>query len=148
MTLMPSYERSTALALRYTADALPPDEALLADAITFAGLLGCWVAGLLGCWVAGLLGVIYDSQDTGQAPEAVSPEVAAAMQLVDEVAKPLRKRKGTGQGFGLTAGERRAVEICAMTHAVTYLKERGYITKDVSAAESYDLLATDAVGQE
>lgn len=130
--LGPSYERSTALAIRYTVDELPSNETLLADAIAFAGLLG----------------VIYDSQDTGQAPEAVTPEVAAAMQLVDEVAKPLRKRKGTGQGFGLTAGERRAVEVCAMSRAVTYLNERNYTTKDVSATESYDLLATDTNGQE
>lgn len=130
--LGPSYERSTALAIRYTSADLPSSEQLLADARMFAGLLS----------------VIYDAQDTGQAPEAVAPEIAAALQLVDEVAKPLRKRKGNGQGFGLTAAERRVVELRAMWLADTYLKECGYITKDVSATDSYDLLASDSQGQE
>jgi len=130
--LGPLYEQSTALAIRYTTDNLPSSEQLLKDAISFARLLG----------------IIYAAQDTGNAPETVSPEIFAAMQLMDEVTKPLRKRKGTGQGFGLTAQERHAVELCAMSRAEAYLHESGYTTTDVSASESYDLLATNGQGQE
>lgn len=130
--LGPSYERSTALAIRYSIDALPLADQLLEDAKLFSQLLA----------------TVYDAQDTGNAPEAPAPDIAAAIQSIDKIANPLQTKKRTGQGFGLTAPERRAVEQRAMSQATFYLEQLGYTTKDVSASESYDILATDTAGQE
>jgi len=130
--LGPSYEKSTALAIRYSINAFPSEEQLLEDAKLFSQLLAA----------------VYDAQDTGNAPEAVAPDIAAAIQTINKLANPLQTLKRTGQGFGLTVQERRAVEQQAMSQATAYLEQLGYTTKDVSALESYDILATDASGQE
>jgi len=70
-------------------------------------------------------------------------DVALGDQDIEEIitiAKPLRR--GRSQGRRLNAAERRAVELRAMTVAREYLERTGFTVKDVSAQESYDLLAT------
>lgn len=127
--LSPAYARSTVAAIRYTKDNLPDDQQFLRDAVVFAALLG----------------KIYEAQDLGRAPEAAPPELAAALQALDEVSNPLKRRKG-GQGFGLSAQERKAVELHAMGLATKHLSSHGYEVKDVSGSESFDLQATDHKG--
>jgi len=51
-----------------------------------------------------------------------------------------RSSKVRGQGFGLNAAERRAVEVRAMYLAKAYLSDHWGIVKDVSATSSFDLL--------
>lgn len=71
-------------------------------------------------------------------------DVALGDQDIEEIftiAKPLRK--GRSQGLGLTAAERKAVEMRAMAVAREYLEGIGFTVKDVSLTESYDLLATN-----
>ncbi|KPA87828.1 hypothetical protein PF66_05786 [Pseudomonas asplenii] len=60
------------------------------------------------------------------------------------IAKPLRNRAGK-QGRGLTAQERRVVELQAMALAMQYLVGQGYELRDTSATESFDILAKRAV---
>jgi len=69
----------------------------------------------------------------------VSPGERDAAEIVDIVA-PLRVQRRR-QGMGLTATERKAVELRAMELAANYLKELGYQYKDTSNRESYDFLA-------
>lgn len=86
------------------------------------------------------LGEIYLAQlDQRDVPPG---EQAAA--AIEEIAKPLKRR--VGQGIGLTAPERKAVELRAMVLAVEHLTQLGYQCKDTSATESFDLLA-DKAGQ-
>jgi hypothetical protein len=60
---------------------------------------------------------------------------------VSQISRPLRRRAGR-QGFGLTAPERRAVELRAMALALEFLRAEGYICQDTSASESFDIIAT------
>jgi len=69
----------------------------------------------------------------------VSPGDRDAAEIVEIVA-PLRTQKRR-QGIGLTAAERKAVELRAMELAASYLKSLGYQYKDTSSKESYDFLA-------
>lgn len=90
--------------------------------------------------MAELLGLLYDQQDLGREPEAVSPEVAASLEAVNAIARPLSR--GRGQGYGLTAEERKSVELQAMSVARISLEGMGYDVEDVSASQSFDLKAT------
>jgi hypothetical protein len=58
-------------------------------------------------------------------------------ELVEEIANPLRKRGG--QGRGLSAGERRAVERRAMDLAIAHYKQSWGDVKDVGSTECFDL---------
>lgn len=82
------------------------------------------------------LGEIYlaqlDQRDVSQGDQDAEEIIA--------IAKPLRR--GRRQGQGLTAAERKAVELRAMTLAIEYLKGQDYDCKDTSASESFDVLAT------
>lgn len=73
-------------------------------------------------------------------------DVSPGDQDAEEIAvitKPLKNRVGK-QGRGLTARERRAVELHAMALAIQYLDEKGYELKDTSATNSFDILAKRA----
>ena len=50
----------------------------------------------------------------------------------------------TGQGWGLSGPERKAVEMHAMRLARAHYEDKGYQVQDVSGNESYDLLCTNA----
>ncbi len=69
----------------------------------------------------------------------MSPGDQAAVEI-SEIAKPLRKSYRR-QGRGLSAAERTAVELRAMTLAIQELQERGYYCEDTSRSESFDILA-------
>lgn len=60
---------------------------------------------------------------------------------VTAIVNPLRRRSGA-QGFGLSAKERKAVESQAMALAVGYLEMEGFVCKDMSSTESFDILAS------
>lgn len=71
------------------------------------------------------------------ADAAVSSEALEAEQLVRA-----RGVSGTGQGFGLSASERRIVESHAMALAIRYFEPEWNSVQDVSATSSYDLLCS------
>ena len=77
----------------YPRDELPSDETFEADANAFAVLLGH----------------LYNAQDFGFVPGAPAPEVIEAIAVAEAVSKG-KSAGPTGQGFGLTQSERRAVE--------------------------------------
>ena len=86
------------------------------------------------------LGEIYlaqlDQRDVSQGEQD--------LEEVTAIAKPLRASTRRRQGFGLSAVERKAVELRAMELAIQHLNNAGYKCKDTSSTESYDLLATTA----
>ena len=68
-------------------------------------------------------------------------EADQAQLDVENVLRPSRN-KGSSQGYGLNAKEKRAVELRAMEVADQWLIENGYATKDTSANRSYDIQST------
>lgn len=116
-TLGDAYERSTVLAKWYPVGTVPDDNQLYTDAEHFAGLLRR----------------IYDGETLGRAPQTLPPEAVA----VERVAAGPAKRTGA-QGFGLSATERRAVELQAMALAKQHLLQHGWRVTDVSADHPYD----------
>jgi hypothetical protein len=117
-TLGDAYERSTVLAKWYGTDDMPSDDHLYGDLERFAGLLRR----------------IYDAHNLGQAPSTLPPEIIAVVRTA------AGKSSGGGQGYGLTAAERKAVEIQAMSVAKQHLKGLGWSVQDVSADRPYDFL--------
>lgn len=70
-------------------------------------------------------------------------DVSPGDVLTEEIAllsRPTRDRK-KAQGIGLSAAERRMVELQAMDLATSLLNSLGYACKDVSNNESFDILA-------
>lgn len=88
------------------------------------------------------LTIVYEQERTGKSPVLESPDLSAAREAIDEIARP-RKRTSKGQGRGLTHPERQAIELRAMSIAEIELKRLGFedIT-DKSRTESYDFSAT------
>ena len=122
--LASSYEKSTALAKLYQMDELPTDEELSDDLLLFGELLGR----------------IYDLEDKGRSPNEAYHEREGVQSEIRDIQRG-HVARGRSQGFGLTAPERKAVEMRAMHLASSYLKAEGYRIKDVSAKESCDYLA-------
>lgn len=121
------YERTTAFSKFYPVDDLPDDERLQKD---------------LGQAV-GLLGQLYHAIELGRAPETVAPELQEAQQQLEAIASPRRSRTGGGQGFGLSAAQRKVIEDRAMHLAKAWLEANGYEDiQDVSATHSCDFTAT------
>lgn len=121
--LSQQFERAMALARRYVAGSFD-EEPFWTD-----------VEHLCRCLI-----IVYEAERLGKAPDARTPEeIELALALQD------RTRAGRGQGRGLTAPERRAVELCAMEAAERALVARGYTSvKDTSASKPYDFEATKA----
>lgn len=69
----------------------------------------------------------------------ISPADQDAIQIA-EITKPLLKR-GYGQGIGLSAQDRKAIELHAMEMAFNYLKEQGFTCVDTSSNQPFDILA-------
>lgn len=84
------------------------------------------------------LNAIYRAQLGERDISAGEQDVAAIITL----AKPLSRSRR--QGFGLSATERRAIERQAMKLAHERLSAEGYTCRDVSATESFDILAAKA----
>jgi hypothetical protein len=121
-----AYERGTVCSKFYDAANLLDEYVLLEDLKSFIRLLR----------------ILYDADDLGRSPENREPEVRAAEQLTEVLAAPLRSRGRNGQGFGLTAEERRVVERQAMDVAHAHLVSAGYVVEDVSKRRPYDFVAT------
>lgn len=69
----------------------------------------------------------------------LAPGDQDALEL-SSIAHPLRRRS-RGQGIGLSAPERKAVELHAMNLATDFLASKGFSCRDTSATESFDILA-------
>lgn len=123
-TLALAYEKSCLAAYYYPMASIPSDAAIQRDMLVLADLLGR----------------LYRAERLGLAPHSPSPDVRDADEAINGIAKP--SAPSIGQGFTLTAPERRAVEIRAMGLASAYFQSKGFSIKDVSATESFDLLAT------
>ena len=87
------------------------------------------------------LTVVYEQERTGKSPVLESPDLIAARDAIDEIARPL-KRTSKGQGRGLTHPERQAIELRAMAIAEIELKRLDFeAITDKSRTESYDFSA-------
>lgn len=126
-SLAKAYERTTAVSKTYPLEEIPANEELEADLARALGLLG----------------QIYEAINHGAAPESESPEILDAQLFIDEVANPIKgKTAYGGQGFGLNAEQRRAVELRAMDVAREWLSESGFESiTDTSAKHPYDFTA-------
>ncbi|WP_255345830.1 MrcB family domain-containing protein [Streptomyces chartreusis] len=125
------YEPGNVLAIAYERDQLPSQETLLADLH----------------FMAGLLGTLYKAERlTPYIPGDPTPEVVEAEQSAAKTAGR-RTRNGSrpsrsGQGFLLTAAERRAIEHHSVRMATVHFENQGWKVKDVGDKESFDLLLT------
>ena len=119
-----AYEKSTVACIWYSADAMPDDARLFADAVAFARLLG----------------MLYDADDLGRSPDSIEQEALAAQSLIRS-ASSIFGGEAKGQGFGLTLAERMAVERYAVKVAHEHLSSKGYQVRDVSSTRPYDFIA-------
>jgi hypothetical protein len=78
--------------------------------------------------------------DADEAEPTQNPEVAAAHEMLDELAG----RPSHSQGFSVSVESRRALERHAMELAEEYYRERGWQVENVAAHASFDLLCTRA----
>jgi hypothetical protein len=117
--LGPSYEAGTVVAIPYHRDSIPAPDELRADAI----------------FMATLLGEIYRAEETVPSPGSVAPEIRELIESAERVAGKRIK----GQGFRLSAAQRKVIEDHAMSLARMELTSWGWSEiKDVSAGKSYD----------
>jgi MrcB-like, N-terminal domain/Domain of unknown function (DUF3883) len=87
------------------------------------------------------LTVLYEQERIGKSPVQEPPDLAAAREAIEEIARP-RKRSGRGQGRGLSHPERQAIELRAMAVAKQELARLGFeAITDKSRTESYDFSA-------
>lgn len=125
--LSKAYESTTAFSKTYDRASLPDDATLAADAARAVNLLG----------------ELYRAQELGAAPYSEPPEVIEVVAAVENLSRPGAPAKpGNGQGFGLSAVERAAVEKRAMDEALVWLEANGFTkVRDVHASHSCDFLA-------
>lgn len=120
-----AYQKSSAVALWHARNQIPDDQKIEAELVAFAGLLRN----------------IYNAADLGRAPGSAPPDIAASRAAIESIARPRSDpRRNKGQGFGLSAEERRTVEIHAMKLAEEQLVREGFELRDVSRTHSYDFI--------
>jgi hypothetical protein len=85
---------------------------------------------------AEILRIIYSAQVDGR---ELSPADQVELQILD-ITRPASNSR-MGQGFGLTAPERKAVEMRAMDVSETWLLGEGYKVKNTAAKKPYDFEA-------
>lgn len=121
-----AYESTTAFSKSYRRSDLPDDSTLAADAERAVGLVG----------------ELYRAQELGAAPYSEPPEVREVLAAVESVARPGTAKASSGQGFGLNAAERAAVEKRAMDEALAWLNSNDFTNvRDVHATHSCDFIA-------
>jgi hypothetical protein len=87
-----------------------------------------------------LLRQLYEAEEAAPyIPGDVPAEVLEAEETAARTAGRRRSQR-SGQGFLLTAEERKAVEVHSVQMATAYFEAEGWTLKDVGARESYDLL--------
>lgn len=121
-----AYERTTVFSKFYAAGQVPTDANLEADLLRFMIPLK----------------KLYEAQEKGTAPGAKSPDLIDLQAEIEKVITPLKPLLPKGQGRGLTAPLRKAVEMHAMALAEQWLKDNGFEYKNVSATHSCDYTAT------
>lgn len=123
------YEPGNVVAIEYFREALPSQHVLMTDLL----------------YMLGLLRTVYGAERMAPhipgdpAPEVLEAEQGAALvagRRIRGAARPGR----SGQGFRLTAGERRAIERHSVHMATVYFEAQGWSVKDVGDRESFDLL--------
>ncbi len=124
------YEASTPIAKLYDVAALPAEPDFEADLVFFGTMLRA----------------VYEQEDLGRTPTSAAGAFVSAQQ--DAKAKIEGREASGGQGFGLTADERKAVEEHAMTVSKNYLMNKGYSCEITSAHAPYDIIASKDEGQE
>jgi hypothetical protein len=124
--LAKAYERTTASAYYYPRSLPLSDEQLVADMTSMARLLGD----------------VYSGEHSQKYTKETSLEVISAVMAVNEVTSG---RDRSGQGFGLTQAQRRAVELRAMEAAVEHFTSEGFDVVDTSATEPFDLIVRRGV---
>lgn len=123
--LSTQFERAIAFAKRYSLDQF--DEAGFWDDLTI---------------LCKMLIHIYEQERQGKVPFTESPEVREYQSNATQTIRP-RAKAGRGQGRFLTAAEKSAVELRAMTMARDELTKRAFEKiEDKSANSSYDFSAT------
>jgi hypothetical protein len=128
--LSKAYESTTAFSKTYDRANLPDDITIAADAVRAVSLIG----------------ELYRAQELGAAPFSEPPEIIEAMKAVENISRPRPSGNArSGQGFGLDAAERAAVEERAMDEALSWLSANGFTNvRDVHATHSCDFLADRA----
>ena len=122
-----AYESTTAFSKTYDRNAIPSDDVLARDAELAVALLG----------------ELYRAQELGKAPDSEPPELQEAVQMLEKISRPGSRTSNAGQGFGLNAAERAAVEKHAMEAATLWLATNGFVEiRDVHATHSCDFRAT------
>ena len=122
-----AYESTTAFSKTYDRNAIPPDDVLARDAELAVALLG----------------ELYRAQELGKAPDSEPPELKEAVRMLEQISRPGSRASNAGQGFGLNAAERAAVEKHAMEAATLWLATNGFVEiRDVHATDSCDFKAT------
>ncbi|MBA4866274.1 DUF3578 domain-containing protein [Streptomyces sp. PSKA54] len=123
------YGPGNVVAIAYERDSIPGQDVLLADLL----------------FMTGLLGTLYEEERLAShipgdpAPEVLEAEQSAARTAGRRTPSGTRPRR-SGQGFLLTASERKAIESHSVRMATEYFKAQGWSVKDVGAKESFDLL--------
>ncbi|GAA2474620.1 DUF3578 domain-containing protein [Actinocorallia cavernae] len=123
------YGPGNVVAIAYERDHLPEQEVLIADLL----------------FMTGLLRTLYREERLAPhipgdpAPEVLEAEQSAARLAGRRTPSGPRQRR-SGQGFMLTAEERKAIELHSVRMATEHFKAQGWSVKDVGAKESFDLL--------
>jgi hypothetical protein len=120
-----SYEQGTVWSRFYDSESVPDEQDLLDDLRDYIHLLRN----------------LYDLDDLGRSITNPNEQVAAAEVAVSAITSPERTSTYRGQGFGLTADERRAVEKRAMKVAADHLEKLGFEVEDVSNKRPFDFIA-------
>ncbi|MEP3225646.1 MAG: DUF3578 domain-containing protein [Parasphingorhabdus sp.] len=125
-SLAKAYERTTAFSKMYDVSKIPNNKSIERDLSVFLSMLG----------------VLYRSTLDGRGPGTLAPEVIDAEMAVAAVANPRRSsRSSSGQGMGLSAVQRLAIENRAMRLAEDWLVDKGFSVKDVHRTQSCDFIA-------
>ncbi|MGW7063608.1 MrcB family domain-containing protein [Streptomyces sp. NPDC054904] len=123
------YGPGNVVAIAYDRDDLPESDVLLADLLFMTGLLGAlYRHERLAPYIPG-----------DPAPEVLEAEQSAATTAGRRTSASARRVR-SGQGFLLTAAERKAIELHSVRMAKEYFESQGWSVKDVGSKESFDLL--------
>lgn len=119
-----AYERTALFSKFYADGSIPSDETLVGDLVLFSSALA----------------KLYRAQECGILPGSSSPEVVQILQLAEEMATAFQHVQ-RGQGWGLDAAAKKAVELRAMQVAEDWLAAEGFTFRDVSSTDSCDFRA-------
>lgn len=124
--LGPGYEAGNVVAVEYRRGSVPTQTTLVDDLL----------------FMVTLLGALYRAAElVSGAPGDPAPEIVEATEAAEKSAGR-RTVYHRGQGFHLTAEERRIVELHSVRMAIDHLAAQGWVVKDFGAKESFDLLGT------